>query len=166
MVCQKINLQQRKNWQFYCPADEVHAARLRCSNPMLINFDSLQQLSVWFQTHSNASCSLNWIQISIHDLIAANRELQSPAYELAEDLDEPRYHGTACEFVNSSLKIRSRWTSIRPHLSLRTYDADRGSEPANDPFNSTSDSYFHSNSLPSRSVFGKNSVDKDGLIVT
>ncbi len=68
-------------------------------------------------------------------------ELQSPAYELAEILDEPRRYEAELELANSSLKLRSRWTSIRPHLNL----GYSGSEAATDSQSSSLDSNLRSN---------------------
>ena len=129
------------------------AVRLRCSNLTSINFGNLRQFSVYLYTLVR-SLLLNSTNVSINDFTAGNWELQSPAYELAENFNETRSDGTVIEIRKSPLKLRSRWTSIRPHLSLSPFDADRRSETTNDSLTHSSDSNFHSNSLPSGSLFG------------
>ena len=81
--------------------------------------------------------------------------MQSSAYELE---DEPRLGHAAIKATNSdrsSSKVRSRWTSIRPHLSTSHREADRAFDSKNYTHTSSSAGNLPSSSPLSRDVFGK-----------
>ena len=81
--------------------------------------------------------------------------MQSSAYELD---DEPRLGHAAIKATNSdgsTSKIRSRWTSIRPHLSASHLDADREFESKNYTQTSSFAANLSSSSSTSRDIFGK-----------
>ena len=157
-IPQKLDRCQGKKWQFHCPAGEEHAAHLHCRRLIPIDFEHLQRMPVWFTAVSERKCSIKSTLMSNHFLAAGHLELQSPSYELAENLHEPRRDGSALELANSSLKFGSRWTSIRPHLNLVHSGADRGSEAASDSYVTKTDSNFRSKTLSSRSFFGKKTM--------
>jgi hypothetical protein len=81
--------------------------------------------------------------------------MQSSAYELE---DEPRLGHAAIKATNSdgsSSKVRSRWTSIRPHLSASHREADQAFDSKNYTRTSSSAGNLPSSSPLSRDVFGK-----------
>ena len=92
------------------------------------------------------------MQMFSHFLAAGLLELQSPAYELAENVNESRRE-VELEIENSSLKFRSKWTSIRPHLNLG--HSDVASEAASNFDAPSSDLNFRLSTLTSQSLFGK-----------
>ena len=105
--------------------------------------------------------------------MAGHLEMQSSAYELE---DEPRLGHAAIKATNSdgsSSKVRSRWTSIRPHLSASHREADPDFDSKNYMHTSSLAGNLPSRSPLSRDVFGKlvalkvkNLIIEDTLLVT
>lgn len=93
--------------------------------------------------------------------MAGHLEMQSSAYELE---DEPRLGHAAIKITTSdgsSSKVRSRWTSIRPHLINSHRDADRGFDSESGTQSSTLAANFPSSNPLPRDIFGERCVESE-----
>ena len=126
--------------------------------------------------NSNCYYITNKTQTAMHDIFAGHfLDLQSPAYELAEYPHEQRPENDAFGYANSlpsSLtekpysKVRSGWTSIRPHLISSQLGAGKGSVCANEIQISTLASSVRSTSPQNQTLNGKSFANQFNTNVT